>query len=1151
MDHTANKLTLRVLSLFTAFLLCAGMAVIAAPSQALAVSCATNADCNDNDECTNDVCNVSFECDFVPDPTPDADFDGICDKGDNCVATANPGQEDADEDGIGDSCDNCPGDPLNDEDADGYCTGSGFKAPKIGDGDNCPTMANPSQTNGDADAMGDACDLCPAAIGADEDACLGTGAWETRTGNLFERSECGLAADGGSIFLIGGEQTDTGRSVEIYDVAADSWSEGPDMPVTGSNQGRSHTQPVVIDHHIYVIGGLRTTDRKPIDDVIVLNTGNTHDGWMKLQEMPTPRGPAACAAHGRKIYCAGGVVDAPTNPLPPTDAFEMYDTVTDTWTVLTPMPRPRESAFAHVIGDKFYVISGRNLGVNDVVPFTDIYDINTGTWSQGAPPPVARGGYASAVIQGRIILFSGELGSAAGGNENGVVVGIHEYDPARDTWRSLADIPTPRHGFMGILSRAEDGMTPRIYTIAGGPQQGFAKSNLNEVFSYGTCFTNADCDDADACTSDVCNAGVCENDDISASCDDGVSCTNDSCDAGLGCINEVDDSNCDDGVGCTVDVCDAVSDCSNTTDDSFCDDGVGCTVDVCDAVSDCASTADDSLCDDGQFCNGSETCDAVSDCQAGIAPSTDDGVACTVDSCDEATDSIVNSADDSLCDDGQFCNGSETCDAASDCQAGTAPSTDDGVACTVDSCDEATDSIVNSADDSLCDDGQYCNGSETCDAVSDCQAGTAPSTDDGVTCTFDVCDEATDSIVNTADDSLCDDGQYCNGSETCDAINDCQPGDAPSIDDGVDCTVDSCDEDADAIVHTTDDGICNDGLFCNGVETCDDSTGCQAGEAPEVDDSVDCTVDSCDEDTDTIVHATDDGVCNDGLFCNGVETCDDSTGCQAGEAPEVDDSVDCTVDSCDEDADAVVHSIDDGACDDGEFCNGAETCDATAGCIESSSPCDDGVPCTVDGCDENADACTNTPSDEACNDGSFCSGSEFCDATTGCQSNADALDCTALDSECGMGFCDDSIEDCDVVAINEGQSCDDGLLCTGGDICDGGVCVGLPTCDPICERCDAETGSCASLCGVPFTLADEPIVTDVLFILRAASKLEECALCRCDLDGNGMVGATDALAGLRNVVGLTSMTNCPGPEIDGGSTTTTMPASTTSTTLEF
>ncbi|MFC1844375.1 MopE-related protein, partial [Thermodesulfobacteriota bacterium] len=184
-------------------------------------------------------------------------------------------------------------------------------------------------------------------------------------------------------------------------------------------------------------------------------------------------------------------------------------------------------------------------------------------------------------------------------------------------------------------------------------------------------------------------------------------------------------------------------DCQTIPGDD-CDDSVGMVFpgadEVCDGVdNNCNTQVDeggDTLCDNGFFCDGFETCGA-SNCQAGTPPVIDDGVSCTDDSCNETSDSIDHTPNNGLCDNGQFCDGSETCDALLDCQAGIAPIIDDGVSCTDDSCDEATDTIINTANDGNCDNGLFCDGSETCDAVSDCQAGTPPVIDDGVSCTDD------------------------------------------------------------------------------------------------------------------------------------------------------------------------------------------------------------------------------------------------------------------------------------------------------------------------------------------------------------------------------------------------------------------------------
>ena len=316
----------------------------------------------------------------------------------------------------------------------------------------------------------------------------------------------------------------------------------------------------------------------------------------------------------------------------------------------------------------------------------------------------------------------------------------------------------------------------------------------------------------------------------------------------------------------------------------------------------------DASCADGVFCNGAEFCNALGFCESGTI-SISDGIACTIDSCDEATDSIIHTPQDIFCSDGQFCNGEEICSAATGCVAGSAPPIDDGVACTIDSCNEATDTITHATNDAFCSDGEFCNGEEFCSVLNGCEAGIAPSVDDGLPCTIDSCDEATDSAVHSPDNSLCSDGSFCNGEETCDTTAGCVSGVPPTLDDGISCTTDLCDEQAKAILHITDNNLCSDGQFCNGEEICSAALGCVAGSVPPIDDGVACTIDSCNEATDTITHATNDAFCSDGEFCNGDEVCSALNGCVAGEAPVIDDGDSCTNDSCDEVNDEVINQI--------------------------------------------------------------------------------------------------------------------------------------------------------------------------------------------------------------------------------------------------
>ncbi len=441
------------------------------------------------------------------------------------------------------------------------------------------------------------------------------------------------------------------------------------------------------------------------------------------------------------------------------------------------------------------------------------------------------------------------------------------------------------------------------------------------------------------------------------------------------------DEDCDDGLHCTgVALC---IDGNCVTSMSPCDDGIDCTVDSCDEENNtCEHVPDHSVCDNGLFCDGVEVCDPELGCQPGSNPCP--GQVCSEDSGTCTAVVPIGCTGSAECDDGLWCNGAERC-IGGDCVAGTAPDCDDGVACTVDSCNEATDSCDSVAVDSNCDDGLYCNGVETCDATLDCQPGTPVDCDDGIACTADSCNETTDECDNIPNDSLCDNGLFCDGAEVCSLSLGCQPGSDP-------CPAEDCDENNDTCVPVDCTGPedCDDGLWCNGAETCSGGV-CIAGTAPDCDDGVACTDDSCNETTESCDNIANNANCDNGLYCDGAEICHTILGCRSTLPVDCDDGVGCTDDSCNEATDSCDNIANNANCDNGLYCDGVETCDATLDC-QSGTPvnCDDGVGCTDDSCNEATDSCDNVANDANCpDDGLYCNGTESCDAVNNCVSSGD------------------------------------------------------------------------------------------------------------------------------------------------------------------
>jgi hypothetical protein len=154
---------------------------------------------------------------------------------------------------------------------------------------------------------------------------------------------------------------------------------------------------------------------------------------------------------------------------------------------------------------------------------------------------------------------------------------------------------------------------------------------------------------------------------------------------------------------------------------------------------------------------------------------------------------------------------------------------------------------------------------------------------------------------------------------------------------------------------------CDDGLFCTVGESC--SLGaCVATATRSCADASACTLDACDESARVCTNELLTGpVCDDGLFCTVGDAC--NAGTCVGVARDCSAAANsCSLAACDETGDvcASIPTNEGGACDDGLFCSVSDAC--TAGtCTGALRDCSDASACTLDLCDETADACAHPP----------------------------------------------------------------------------------------------------------------------------------------------------------------------------------------------
>ena len=293
--------------------------------------------------------------------------------------------------------------------------------------------------------------------------------------------------------------------------------------------------------------------------------------------------------------------------------------------------------------------------------------------------------------------------------------------------------------------------------------------------------------------------------------------------------------------------------------------------------------------------------------------------------------------------------------------------TDDGNACTDDVCNGTSTACQHPNNSASCDDGTFCNGTDTCSGgICTHDGDPCPGPDGDGDCS-ETCDEDADECsANDTDGSSCDDGDLCSETDECSAglcagsLKDCD-----YLND--DCNIGVCDpQDGECIAEPVQDYTpCEDDIFCNGVDTCQGGTCAHAGDpcesGPECLDACNEGAENCKALADTACGSSEENTCNHADTCDGDGNCLDNFEPTTTECRAV-----------------------DGVCDAAEFCDGAGNCptDAVAAAGVYCVPeVDDEILCTDSRCDgagTSADHCLTNPQDALCEDGNTCT-ADTCD----------------------------------------------------------------------------------------------------------------------------------------------------------------------------
>jgi hypothetical protein len=275
-----------------------------------------------------------------------------------------------------------------------------------------------------------------------------TGTWSNLAPLPIATTEFGVAAIDGRIYAAGNFDVLNDDRLLIYDVATDSWSQGPDML-----QGNHHAGVAAVGSRLFVIGGTGT------ESLVQIFNPESGD-WTQGQSMPTSRTAPAVVVLDEKIHVLGGA--GSINQSDGKTTHEVYDPATDSWKSQAPLLEPTEHVGGAAVGKKIYVVGGRLNLAN--INATQIYDSASDTWSLGASLPSGASGAAVVAFRNQIYVFGGEDIP-----RSEVSAAVQRYDPAIDAWTLLEDMPLALHGVPGTT------IGDSIYIVGGGE---FAASGI-------------------------------------------------------------------------------------------------------------------------------------------------------------------------------------------------------------------------------------------------------------------------------------------------------------------------------------------------------------------------------------------------------------------------------------------------------------------------------------------------------------------------------------------------------------------------------------------------------------------------------------------------------------------------------------------------
>ncbi len=259
----------------------------------------------------------------------------------------------------------------------------------------------------------------------------------------------------------------TGFSVLAYNLVTDTWTPKASRVGVWNSNGVGK-----LGNKLYFSGGINGIESGlPIFTNQVLAYDYGRDRLIRKADLPIFSGEGVTGVINGKLYVLPGACSGERYPQPgfcveePTRRFYQYDPATNAWISRRSAPHFHRGGAGGVINGKFYVVGGRK--DSQPVADLDVYDPATDTWRTLAPFPLKTlSPIHGAVLQAGLFVISGELRA-------------YFYSPTTNRWGIRASPKEPHPALARVLLNGSS----RLLAVAGGHGPEFDIPNDTELYT--------------------------------------------------------------------------------------------------------------------------------------------------------------------------------------------------------------------------------------------------------------------------------------------------------------------------------------------------------------------------------------------------------------------------------------------------------------------------------------------------------------------------------------------------------------------------------------------------------------------------------------------------------------------------------------------